>query len=461
MADSRDGQENSAKENGVPENGIHTNGAETPAPTTEGVRTVKKSMTGFQLTVTESGPQNLLQLLGHSEDGTREDERKTSFDLPTSLKFMINHDEYEEDMNDDSSSDSGESDFISSPPEAQEEPYLQSRSTSKWSWQGEALNDSEADGQLRVFCVTWNMHAKPGPDDLTSLLRVNIPHHLYVIGTEECERSIEASIVFQSKAKWEAKLQAALGDGYTLLRAHTLQAIHLCIFIRSDLVSSLHDVESAHVATGLGNVLGNKGGIGISFTIHHTSYLFINCHLAAHQGNVKQRNAEFHKINAELSLGKSNKTFPNVSDRFDHVVWMGDLNYRINGNRKAVNALIHQSMHEVLLANDQLLRERKHGNVFSSFQEGHIDFPPTYKFDRNSDIYDSSKKSRIPSWTDRILYKGSKVAQETYGWISDIRTSDHRPVFAQFTMPFDVKIKRQNLKPAVSKSVKSKVCAVM
>lgn len=47
--------------------------------------------------------------------------------------------------------------------------------------------------------------------------------HLYVIGTEECERSIAQSAVNASKRVWEAFLANVLGPMYVPLRSHTLQ----------------------------------------------------------------------------------------------------------------------------------------------------------------------------------------------------------------------------------------------
>lgn len=46
------------------------------------------------------------------------------------------------------------------------------------------------------------------------------------------------------------------------------------------------------------------------------------------------------------------------------VFWLGDLNYRINGNSKAVRHLMRSRLHEVLHANDQLRLQQKMGTVF-------------------------------------------------------------------------------------------------
>lgn len=131
-----------------------------------------------------------------------------------------------------------------------------------------------------------------------------------------------------------------------------------------------------------------------------------------------------------------------VTDRFDYVFWAGDLNYRINGNRKMIQSLVEMKMREVLLANDQLSAEMRAGRCFSGFNEAEITFPPTYKFDtggKESLIYDTSPKQRIPSWTDRILFKcRAPRAIKAINYTSDMRISmsDHKPVSGTFEIAF-------------------------
>ncbi len=54
---------------------------------------------------------------------------------------------------------------------------------------------------------------------------------------------------------------------------------------------------------------------------------------------------------------------------------------------------------------DQLKREQQRNHAFAGFQEGPIMFPPTYKYDKGSNRFDTSAKARIPAWTDRVLYR--------------------------------------------------------
>ncbi|KAL7063578.1 hypothetical protein AAHC03_0343 [Spirometra sp. Aus1] len=77
------------------------------------------------------------------------------------------------------------------------------------------------------------------------------------------------------------------------------------------------------------------------------------------------------------------------------------------------------------------------GQIFEGFEEGEISFLPTFKFDINSDSYDTSEKQRVPSYTDRILYRSKRnedVTCITYDSITKVRCSDHRPVYAIFAV---------------------------
>jgi inositol polyphosphate 5-phosphatase INPP5E len=118
-------------------------------------------------------------------------------------------------------------------------------------------------------------------------------------------------------------------------------------------------------------------------------------------------------------------------------LWVGDLNYRVEGNRKAIDRLISQHMLEVLHNNDQLARERAHGRAFRNFEEGMIAFPPTFKYDFGGDVYDTSAKQRVPSWTDRVQWKVHRSLRAEhrrsplvkcleYKALQEVRTSDHK-----------------------------------
>lgn len=115
---------------------------------------------------------------------------------------------------------------------------------------------------------------------------------------------------------------------------------------------------------------------------------------------------------------------------------MGDFNYRIDTEeldyddvqRKVVN-----KSWQILLLCDQLTKQKKRGIILSEFNEGKIEFAPTYKYKLGSTEY-SKKKKRIPSWTDRVFWyckDSHSVEILSYGRTESL-LSDHRPVSAEF-----------------------------
>ncbi|XP_078332718.1 type II inositol 1,4,5-trisphosphate 5-phosphatase-like isoform X2 [Crassostrea virginica] len=78
-------------------------------------------------------------------------------------------------------------------------------------------------------------------------------------------------------------------------------------------------------------------------------------------------------------------------------------------------------------------------DVFRGYKEGKIKFHPTYKYKTESNDWHASKqRPRIPSWCDRILYKGEGIEQVDYSSHLVDCVSDHKPVTSLFKIKVNV-----------------------
>jgi phosphatidylinositol-bisphosphatase len=326
---------------------------------------------------------------------------------------------------------------------------------------------------LRVFCGIWNLHGKPAPDKISEWIVVEPRHHIYAIGTCECEQTIQKAMVYSSKARFEQQVKDHLGDDYYLVGTNTLSAIHIMVLIHRSIWRYCWGIKTSHVATGFGNVVGNKGGVQIGFSLGRTSLLFNNAHLAASASKMKERTRNFSRILSESPIRRA-KTGPGLHDEYDRVFFMGDLNVRVNAARNEVDEWLAEKppRYDKCLDRDQLLPllNASPGSARGSdteiglwplFQEGDIAFPPTYKYDSNSDRYDTSKKQRVPSWTDRILWKTDEnIRWMSYTAVPSLKLSDHRPVFGQYEVAVDLDDWEGPADEAARKSTASSVCSI-
>lgn len=132
-----------------------------------------------------------------------------------------------------------------------------------------------------------------------------------------------------------------------------------------------------------------------------------------------------------------------VTNAADYVFWCGDLNYRVNLPRDASVEFNLLRSWDVLFANDQLQQEMAAERCFNGFQEGELLFPCTYRYERGTRNYTmvtqrtcglcehstccgtQSKKCRVPSWCDRILWKHKpnyKVELSDFNCVQSIMT---------------------------------------
>jgi inositol polyphosphate 5-phosphatase INPP5B/F len=124
---------------------------------------------------------------------------------------------------------------------------------------------------------------------------------------------------------------------------------------------------------------------------------------------------------------------------------VSDLNYRIEETIPTERALFLAEKNQLgeLLACDQLNIERQAGRCFQTFEEGPIAFPPTYKYQPGTDVYDTrpEKKIRAPAWCDRILFRtsddGTNIQLLSYHRSERPNVSDHKPVYS--TMQITIK----------------------
>ncbi|KAI3946093.1 hypothetical protein MKX01_024849 [Papaver californicum] len=286
-----------------------------------------------------------------------------------------------------------------------------------------------------VLCMTiftWNMNGKASSlQDLTKLLMGSDGDRkldLLVLGLQEVPRCNITRI-----------LKEALAETHNLVEKSIMQSLQLYVFVPKDYQLFITEVKVDKLSVGgFGGTLvrTKKGAVAISLKFKGIHLLFISCHLSAHEGNVEERNSELQRISK--SLFSKNK---NLYARPTQIkVWLGDLNYRIQGlDTFPVRNIIQRNLHALLTSKDQLLREAERGNIFNGYSEGTLAFKPTYKYNVGTNTYDTSHKERTPSWTDRILFKIEKYGNieatlHAYESIDSIHSSDHKPVKAHLCL---------------------------
>lgn len=243
---------------------------------------------------------------------------------------------------------------------------------------------------------------------------------------------------------------------YVLLNTASMVGLFTCIFVKNSLRSRIKHVHTAEVKRGMGGLHGNKGALMLRMVLDDSSLCFLNCHLAAGQTQTIHRNNDIAAIleaepfpanplsqDSPIAHADIFTSGGDGSMIMDHEIAIinGDLNYRIDTmGRDTVIKHVKENNLPRLLERDQLLLSRKKNPGFRlrAFAEAPITFAPTYKYNVNTDEYDTSEKKRAPAWCDRVLFRGlGKVKCDEYRrW--EVRVSDHRPVSARFR----VRVKR-------------------
>ncbi|KAI3403138.2 INP51 [Candida oxycetoniae] len=313
--------------------------------------------------------------------------------------------------------------------------------------EGEFTSESD----ILLFASTFNVNGTIFEGDIDEwIFSENKLHDLVFIGLQEIVKLKPGQMVntdYRNKAQWERNILECLlkRDKYMTLWTGQLGGLVLLLFVKESEVKYVSNVEFSFKKTGLGGVAANKGGVAVSFKFSDTSICFVSSHFAAGLNNDEERHHNYKTLVKGIQFSK-NRRIPD----HDVVIWVGDFNYRINLTNEQVKPLILQKKYTKLLQYDQLNQQMASGESFPFYAEQKIHFPPTYKFDNGTKVYDSSEKQRVPAWTDRILYLSRKnlIKPIEYNYARNITFSDHRPVYASFQVT--VKIINQAIKKSIS-----------
>lgn len=303
---------------------------------------------------------------------------------------------------------------------------------------------------------------------------------IYVIGLQEIVSLNAKNIVLSSNSSqvdsWRNLIQKNLNeiDNYIILKTADLVGIFQIIFVKESLKENFRNIEALILRTGLLGTMGNKGSCVMRFNYLDTSLAFACCHLAAGASEVNSRISELTEVitkavpvkNTNLNQSNNNATYYSSSNynnsnlslnkevRFkdhDFQFLFGDLNFRIDLDMNTVLNYIRNGDLDSLAREDQLNKKKSISFELMEMIEAPLKFEPTYKYVVGSSEYDTKKK-RVPSWCDRILFRRSESINVLDYNKVDYTQSDHKPIYGIFKVKAD-KIDK-NLRDEVVKEIK-------
>ena len=270
---------------------------------------------------------------------------------------------------------------------------------------------------LKVSFLTWNVAGKhPVDETKEEFCRVFqgpvSASDVVVIAMEEIEMSVKSVVTGSSNYSegWAEIIKQSpsileTNPDYVLATHDSVGTVFLAVLIKKSLLHFVKAGKPQQIKLGAGGLLANKAAILIPIEAGGATILAIGCHLTAHEPNFEERNQQIYEILEH-----------NLCKKADYIFFVGDLNYRITlPYEVTINLCMNYDVNK-LLQNDQLKQISQTNKIIGSLKEPEIKFLPTYKFDKNSDVYDTSSKRRVPSYTDRILFRTNK---EKMIYISD------------------------------------------
>ena len=287
-----------------------------------------------------------------------------------------------------------------------------------------------SDGLVDMFKVkllTFNMARKGLEYEFEKFIDMTNSKDIVVFGFQECKLTARTKVMdYFSKS--------LMSHGFDIVTSAYIWEMILVVAVASQHRHAVGNIKNFQKAKGFGNFIGNKAGLGCSFSVYESLFTVFNVHLHAGQKNMDKRIEMMSELSREYKLGNDNIDAIELSD---YAFIIGDFNFRMSTTFSSIIDRVDTIRNEMHLDEFHIIKDKT--NSFCNFTEGKKNFFPTYKREHNSNGY-LNKKEQPPSWTDRVLIKnncGRKIQIKEYNCLDEFYGSDHRPVYADLQIPID------------------------
>jgi len=197
----------------------------------------------------------------------------------------------------------------------------------------------------------------------------------------------------------------------------------LLVYATQRLLPLLKSISRGWTRDHLYGLTGYKGTIAAQLLFKDNSYIvFMTSHFFPGEKFFADRIKQYAK--------SSRCAFEHNPSGRRFLLWMGDFNSRTEGFTNSADMVKilgdedENGLCELVRKYDQLKKSVDGKKAFVDYAEERVTFKPTYRVMHGSGAYD---ERRIPSWCDRVLYKGDLKADH-YSSYSKLALSDHFPV---------------------------------
>jgi hypothetical protein len=143
---------------------------------------------------------------------------------------------------------------------------------------------------------------------------------IVIFGFQECKLTARAKVI-------DYFTKSLMQNEFDIVNSSYIWEMILIVAVSAQHRHAVGNIRNFQKAKGFGNFIGNKAGLGCTFSVYDTVFTVFNVHLHAGQKNVEKRMDMMNSLIGEHKLGSETIDAVELSD---YAFLIGDFNFRMN-----------------------------------------------------------------------------------------------------------------------------------